>query len=290
MLVEKNKIKHMKTDAKSKNTEFKHMKTDAKPNKAKAKRMKKESDKKIVFVQCALIIVLIISGIEIFKWVKDHNRNVYVMKDISDVVKVVDQSDEQENTTVTKYEIDFKKLKEKNSDCVAWIKVNNTQIEYPIVKTDNNEFYLTHNLEKKSNKAGWLFMDYENKLDGTDKNIIVYGHNMKDDSMFGSLANTLKEEWYNNEENQYITFITENEYSKYQVFSVYEIESEDYYIQTNFKSGEFAKFVKKLKQRSKKDFWIDVTENDQILTLSTCSNNNKYRVVLHAKKITEDLE
>ena len=260
------------------------MKTDAKTNKAKAKRMKKESGKKIVFVQCALIIVFIISGIEIFKWIKDHNRNVYVMKDIADVVKVVEEPDEQENTTATKYEIDFKKLKEKNSDCVAWIKVNNTQIEYPIVKTDNNEFYLTHNFEKESNKAGWLFMDYENKLDGTDKNIIVYGHNMKDDSMFGSLANTLKEEWYNNEENQYITFITENEYSKYQVFSVYEIESEDYYIETNFKSGEFARFVKKLKQRSKKDFWIDVTENDQILTLSTCSNNNKYRVVLHAKK------
>ena len=69
------------------------------------------------------------------------------------------------------------------------------------------------------------------------------------------------------------------------MFSVYKIENEDYYIDTEFKKNEFEKFVKTLKNRSIKDFDIEVTEDDRILTLSTCADNNKYRVVLHAKII-----
>ena len=130
-------------------------------------------------------------------------------------------------------------------------------------------------------------MDYKNKLDGTDKNIVIYGHNIKDGSMFGTLKNILDEEWYNNEENYIIDLTTEKEELKYQVFSIYKIKNEDYYIDTEFKNDEYKKFVKKLKDRSIKDFGIEVTENDSILTLSTCADNNKYRVVLHAKRITE---
>lgn len=106
--------------------------------------------------------------------------------------------------------------------------------------------------------------------------------------MFGSLKNIINEEWYNNEENYNIIFITENENEIYRVFSVYKIEVEDYYIQTQFSSSKkFGDFVKTLKERSIKNFNEEVSAEDNILTLSTCANNNKYRIVLHAKKINE---
>ena len=108
---------------------------------------------------------------------------------------------------------------------------------------------------------------------------------MRNNSMFGSLKDVITEEWYNNEENKYITFVTENDYQTYQVFSVYQIKTEDYYIQTEFKSNEFTEFIDTITKRSKKDFGINVSKEDTILTLSTCSNNNKYRVVLHSVRV-----
>ena len=89
-----------------------------------------------------------------------------------------------------------------------------------------------------------------------------------------------------NEDNKYITLVTENETQTYEVFSVYQIEAEDYYIKTKFNTEkEFEKFLQTIKKRSIKDFNVDISKKDTILTLSTCANNNKYRVVLHAKKI-----
>ena len=106
---------------------------------------------------------------------------------------------------------------------------------------------------------------------------------MKNGSMFASLKDVIKEEWYNNENNKYIALITENENCKYQVFSVYQIETEEYYLQTNI--SNFKEFVEKIKGRSKKKFNVDIKETDSILTLSTCADNTKYRVVLHAVKV-----
>ena len=104
--------------------------------------------------------------------------------------------------------------------------------------------------------------------------------------MFGTIKDVVKEEWYNNDENHEIIFITENEILDYEVFSVYQIETEDYYIQTHFENDEkFEEFINKIKNRSVKDFNTEVNSEDSILTLSTCANNKKYRVVLHAKKI-----
>ena len=207
-------------------------------------------------------------------------------KKISDEIAEFVTVDETKEDNEEKYVVDFEKLKEKNSDIVAWLKVNGTNIETTVVKSINNNYYLTHNFNKEYNAAGWIFADYKNKVDGTDKNLVIYGHNMRDNSMFGSLKWVINEDWYNNEDNKYITLITENETQIYEVFSVYQIEKEDYYIQTNFNTEkEFNTFAQTINKRSKKDFNVDVNENDNILTLSTCANNNKYRVVLHAKKI-----
>ena len=226
------------------------------------------------------ITLFVVSGLKIINYMKDEKSNEKIFDDIYKNIKI-----EENNTDDTaKYNIDFASLKEKNSDTVGFIKVNGTDIEHIVVKGKDNSYYLNHNFEKHENSAGWIFADYHNKLDGTDKNIIIYGHNMRNNTMFGTLKNILNKDWQENEENKFITFITENETSIYEVFSVYQIEAEDYYMKVDFAKGEFKKYIDNMNSRSKYNFNVDVTEEDNILTLSTCANNNKYRVILHAKK------
>ena len=241
--------------------------------------MKKKSKIVVTFIQIVLIAVIIFSGIKIIEWIKSNKKNKDIMSEIKENVVINNEMDSNNE----EYKIDFAKLKQKNSDAIAWIKVNGTDIDFPVVKGTDNSYYLTHNFDKEKNKAEWIFADYRNKFDGTDKNIIIYGHNMKNGSMFASLKDVIKEEWYNNENNKYIALITENENCKYQVFSVYQIETEEDYLQTNI--SNFKEFVEKIKGRSKKKFNVDIKETDSILTLSTCADNTKYRVVLHAVKI-----
>ena len=247
------------------------------------KHFQKKDKKAILITLLSLIFVLgiIISIIYIAKWYLDNKENKELENKLANAVIIEQESENKE------YNINFEELKAINSETIGWLKVNGTDIEYAVVKTKNNSYYLNHNFERKYNIAGWIFADYKNNFNGTDKNIVIYGHNRKDGSMFGTLKNILKEEWYSNEENLIIDFITEKEQAKYQVFSVYKIKNEDYYINTEFKENEFSTFIKTLKNRSIKDFEIEITENDSILTLSTCADNNKYRVVLHAKKITD---
>ena len=249
------------------------------------RRKKNKRYKKVILniiIYMILIFVLIYSGIKIFKWYKDKTNNNKIAEQIKSTV-IVEDKNEDENKE--EYTVDFNKLKEQNNETVAWIKVNNTNVEYPVVRATNNSFYLNHSFDKSKNSAGWIFADYKNKFDNTDKNIVIYGHNMRDDSMFGSLKNILNSDWYNNEENTNIALYTENEKYIYKVFSIYKIESEDYYIKTEFSNdNEFEKFIKTLKKRSIKNFNIDISKEDSILTLSTCANNNKYRVVLHSIK------
>lgn len=230
-----------------------------------------------IVIYILLLSMIVYSGFKIYDWQKENNYNNTVKEKLSD--SVVTKKDNN------KYTVDFNSLKKQNSDTFAWIKVNNTNIEYPIVKAKDNEFYLNHSFDKSSNGAGWIFADYRNKFDGTDKNIVVYGHNRKDKSMFGSLRNVLNPDWYNNKKNYDITFITQNQNCIYKVFSVYQIPKESYYIRTEFSSDdEFEKFLKTLTSRSIKNFGTYVCKRDRILTLSTCAGNDNDRIVLHAKK------
>lgn len=248
----------------------------------KQKNNKKLLSKIIIILQIIFLGIIIFSIIEIYKWYKENKSNNEIAKQISGYVTI---DNGKEDNDKDKYSIDFEALKQQNSDTVAWIKVNNTEIEYPIVKANDNSYYLTHSFDKSYNSAGWIFANYKNKFDGTDKNIVIFGHNRRDGSMFGTLKNVLDESWYNNETNMDIIFATEDNNYKYRVFSVYQILKEDYYIQTEFDDNEFSKFIEEVKERSIKNFNEKVSEKDTILTLSTCANDNKYRVVVHAKKI-----
>lgn len=245
---------------------------------AKHSNRKKRNLLKLLII-LVFFIMMIVSIVNIIKWVKENKQSKKITAKILDNVQVV----EEEGLVV-----DFKALKEENKDTVGWIKVEGLNIEYPVVQANDNSYYLSHSFDGSYNSAGWIFADANNRFDGTDKHIVIYGHNRRDGSMFGTLKKILEKNWYEDENNKYVTFVTEDGNTKYEVFSVYKIKDEDYYITTKFNSGdEFGEFIKTLKERSIYDFGNEVARKDKILTLSTCADNNKYRVVLHAKKVTE---
>lgn len=253
--------------------------------KNKSKKPKRLEEKSIyqkirIPILIMLLIVIVFCLVKIIIWTIENNKTNNISKVADEAVSVVDINNAD---YIKRYSVDFNKLKEINSDVLAWVKVENTNIKYAVVKGNDREYYLTHSLDSSYNTAGWIFMDPDNKLDGTDKNIILYGHNRKDLSMFGTLSDVLDDEYLNIEENRKITFITENGYYIGHIFSVYTIPDEGYYITTSFTDEAFENFIDRIKNRSNKDLNVEVTKDDTILTLSTCANDNKYRVVVHAK-------
>ena len=186
-------------------------------------------------------------------------------------------------------EVDFTDLVNKNKDTVAWIQVGGTNINYPVVQTNNNEYYLKKAYDGSYNEAGWVFMDYRNNVNTFDQNTIIYAHSRVDGTMFGSLKNILNTDWYQNKDNHIIKLSTKKENTLWQVFSVYTIEKESYYITPNFDDEkEYTDFLNTIKQRSEKDFSGSVNAKDKVLTLSTCKDNSGNRIVMHAKLIKKE--
>ena len=253
-----------------------------------AKRRLKPKYRKILNILVIIFAIVcfmfaICSIIKIINWKKDVGKNDKIQDNIEDNITIVEPTNEEQEV---KYNIDFEQLKEINKDTIGYLKVNGTNIDYFVVKGKDNSYYLKHNFNKEYNIAGWIFADYKNKFDESDKNIIIYGHNTKDGSMFGTLKNILDKKWQKNQENLEIVLVTESGQYKYRVFSTYSIVPEDYYISTEFKSNEdFTDFINELKSRSIYDYDIEVSGEDKILTLSSCIGDGSKRVVLHAKLI-----
>lgn len=266
----------------------------------------KKTNKVILVIRIISLIIIIYCVVYIVLWYLDNKQNAGILEQLTDesivdtiIIELpkenndqVNASNEEEKTQITTYVLDFKNLLSKNNTTVGWINVPNTSINYPVVHANDNSFYLNHSFDKSKNSAGWIFADYRNKFDGTDKNIIIYGHNRVDTSMFATLKNTQKSNWYNNPSNRYITFTTPNETIIYEVFSVYTIKSETYYLQTQFSNDKsYTDFLNTLKSRSIHDFGVNLNKDDSIITLSTCDATGKGRVILHArKKVLDSLQ
>ena len=182
-------------------------------------------------------------------------------------------------------EVNFTELLKKNPDTVGWIKVDGTKVNYPVVQAQDNDYYLSHAFNKRSNAGGWIFADYRVDFKDFGRNTIIYGHNMNNKTMFGSIPNMLYSGYLNNSSNYYIKISTPTSNTVWKVFSIYTIEPEVYYLKTNFRTEPYDKFLSTLKSRSVYNFGIDVTTDDKILTLSTCDNTGTKRVAVHAKMI-----
>ena len=222
-------------------------------------------------IELFFIVLIVFSSFMIIKWIMNTNNNKKMMKEINTKIHVEDIRD-------GKQEVDFSYLKGINSDTVGYIMVEGIDISYPVVQTSNNDYYLNHSFDKRKSSTGSIFMDYRNE-DISDKNTIIYGHNMKDGSMFGKLK-LLK----NNSSLRTITYITEDSKYEYKIFSIYDVESEEYYISTNISNSKYLNFLKTLNERSIYNYDYEPKEEDRIITLSTCSYSNK-RFVVHAYRV-----
>ena len=218
----------------------------------------------IKIIKIILVIIIILSLINIFIWLFENNQTKKIVTHTKKYINIG-------NTNTLNPEI-----KNINEDIIGWLIVDNTKIDYPIVQTNNNEYYLNHNLDRKYSSAGWIFMDSKNKLD--DQNIIIYGHHRKDGSMFGSIGSLINE----NNAGQ-IKLIIENNTFYYNIFSIYKSEEEYNYREKNY--NNFNKKIQEFKKRSIKNYDVDITNKKQIITLSTCDNDNKNRIVVHGIKV-----
>lgn len=244
--------------------------------------------KLILLIRSLSIIVIVISAIYIIKWFLDNKSSEDLMDNILSDNTISEEEiilNDQDKVEIVKP--DFQKLTSINQDVIGWIKVNGTNINYPVVQTTDNEYYLTHSFDRSYNKSGWIFADCNNnalKEGKLNKNTVIYGHNRQNNSMFGTLSNTLNKQWRDEIRNRYISFSTLKKDIIWEVFSTYTIDSEDYYIQTQFGSEkDYINFLNNLKNRSTYKFDVDLSKDDNILTLSTCTNIGEGRTVVHAK-------
>lgn len=272
------------------------------------KKRRKLKWKNIIILIIILIclIFLIISIKDIIKWKIDSNKIDKQLNEIQEIVEI-EEVDETEEVEIIKQDeeipqanpywdyikmnlinVEFNELNKINSNTKGWIQVNGTNINYPFVQGKDNKYYLTHSFDKSYNSAGWVFLDYRNNINSLSKNTIIYAHGRLDTTMFGSLKNILKSGWLNNTDNYVVKLSTETENTLWQVFSVYHIPTTNDYIQVEFSSNEeFNNWTLMLMNRSAYNFNTSVSENDNILTLSTCYNDNE-KVVLHAKLIKKE--
>lgn len=275
-----------------------------KKRRLKSKKKNRNRKRESVFLNFGLvffILVFLYSLIKIFNWGVDNKRTSNITKEIEKVTEIIEVKDSEETEIISEeqdednpywyyisfplIDVDISELKKQNSDTVGWININNTNVNYPFVHTRDNDFYLNHSFDKSYNDAGWLFLDFRNNAYFGDRNNIIYGHSRLDKTMLGSLSRVLNRQWYSNKDNHIIRVSLEDENTLWQIFSVYKIEAESYYITTNFGSDdEYMKFLNTIKKRSLYDFNTNMNVNDKILTLSTCYSDTE-RTVVHARLI-----
>ena len=182
-------------------------------------------------------------------------------------------------------DISISELKKANVDTVAWIIVEGTNVNYPVVQSSNNDYYLNHSYDHSYTHNGWIFMDYRVDESMNHQNTIFYGHNLVNHTAFGSLSNIFS----NSNSDLKIMIITEDTRYTYQLFSAYEIDPEIYYLQTDFYSQDsYDQFLNTLRSRNTLSIDIPVSVYDKIITLSTCTDDNNGREVFHAKLIHEE--
>lgn len=174
-------------------------------------------------------------------------------------------------------------LHEKNPEVIGWIQFENMDISYPIMQGKDNDYYLSHTFSGEENSAGSIFMEASNSPDFEDCHTIVYGHNMKNRSMFGSLKNYKKKDYY--EGNEYFRIFTLDKVYRYQIFAYYDISMYGDVYNNQFGPDDyFQSFIDTMVSRSYYDTGVIPEKTDKIVTLSTCSTEGN-RFVINALRV-----
>ena len=230
--------------------------------------MIKNITNKKLFIALSILLVTTLILTASLNYIKPTNTNTNI--------NITDELATTENTTNTI----INNLKEQynNNDIIGIITIDNTSINEPIAQTTDNDYYLNHTLDKEYDKYGSIYMDYRIDLNNSKK-ILIFGHNSSiydtDIVPFKELENYYNENYY--QTHKYITLTLENEIRTYEIFSIY-VETSDFtYMNLNFNTNEdWYRHIIKLKNKSLYNTSVDISQNDEILILQTCSNNQNY--------------
>ena len=240
--------------------------------------------RKIVYTIITILLIglVLISSYLIFKEKKQNEKQENTFEDLIEIVEENIENQEERK-------IDINKLYEENKDIVGWLKIDNTTINYPIMQNINDpNYYLHRDFYKNYSSYGTPYMAKQCNLNSD--NIVIYGHHMKNNKMFGELEKYKSKDFYNNHE--IITFTTlEKEYS-YEIFAVFKTtvytkNTFRYYENINFENKKmYNDFINICKDKSLYQTGIKIKDKEKLITLSTCEYSNKNsRLVIVARKI-----
>jgi len=257
----------------------------------KKSREKKERMKKTIGLVAIIVALIAISTFVYF--FSDYNTDppeqptaapveiVAAIPSPSPIPIASDLIEEQEAEEILSHVLPYY---QSNEDTVGYIKIENTDVDYPVVYSGDNEFYMTRGFDKEDAEHGAIFLDFRCDLDDFNKtrNIILYGHRMKDGSMFKSLTSYQKSKFF--EENRIIEFDTLYDDLEWEVFAVFLTHIDFYYIDTDFPTDEkWLNFLSECQSLSMHENNVKFYPTDIILTLSTCALKTDKRFVVMAK-------
>lgn len=183
-------------------------------------------------------------------------------------------------------EVDFKALREKNPDTVGWLYVGSCGISYPILQGEDNDYYMNHTFEGTVNSSGAIIMDYRDDKYLKDWNTFIYGHNMKNGSMFGSLKKLLNDETLYDSD-PYIYVYLPGYIYRYKIFSYYKDKPDSKMYWTADTLQEYRQYIRDALSLSVRDLGVETSEENNMVTLVTCSGSGagKMRFFVHGEFI-----
>lgn len=240
-----------------------------------------------ILVVILLIGIMLISSYFIYKNMQEDKEQEEIFEELENIVTTNETNEEKEQKEDN---VNLNKLYKINNDIVGWLKIENTNINYPVMQTkDRPDYYLRKNFYKEYSVFGTPYID-ENCDIENGNNLIIYGHHINGNKMFGELENYKNEEYYN--KHKFIKFYTLNEKAEYEIISVfkttvYNDNGFKYYQYYNLEDErEFETFINKCKELSLYDTQKIAKYGDKLLTLSTCDySQNNGRLVVVARKI-----
>ena len=245
----------------------------------------------IKIINIVLIAVFVFAAFNIGKIYYDYNKadNIYEVmqdeyvatKDVESNSEATQGNDEQPpKSTEPPIAIDFDALLDRNKDVIGWLYCPDTVINYPVVQGKNNDRYLRKDLDGKYLVSGTLFADYRNGELNEDANYIIYGHNMKNGTMFSSLAKYKQQSYYNQHPIMY--YLTPDGNYKLELFAGLVVKRDDKIYLPNQSEEEFTELIEKYRAKSTFKTNVELEYSDTIVTLSTCSyefDNARYIVI-----------
>ena len=255
----------------------------------KSKSIKK-INKRNNFIIIFSVILILVALYNIIDIMNDYRKSEDLYTKLNEEY-IFERSKEDKESSSKWYEdisVDFDSLKKINSDIVGWINFENNDISYPVLYSGDDDKYLRKSFDGEDATAGSIFVEGANNSDFEDKNTIIYGHNMRNLSMFGKLKKyTREQDYYDN--NKYIQIITPNMYYRYEIFAYESVNEDSNVYQISFEDdAAIESYINKIRELSERQTDIDVSVDDKIITLSTCSTlSNHKRFVVHAVRVDE---